>query len=188
MGKVARLGGSLAMAAALGLAATPAMADGWRGGYGGGYGGGWGGPGYGGWHHRDRDSGVGTVLGVAALIGAVAVIASAADKNHRAAERERAARYYADGAPVTSDPRAENAAVDQCAVAARDEASRDGYYAEVRGISGTQPRYGGGWNVDGTVDQREGYGGQGQTRRFSCGWQDGRVTDVILSRDSIALR
>ncbi|MDB5724745.1 MAG: hypothetical protein JWQ16_1499 [Novosphingobium sp.] len=181
MRKASRLAGGLALAAMLASATTPAMAD--RGWYGGGHGGrGWGG-------HHDHVDGLGAFVGIAALFGAVAIIASSANKDAKANRPYQAntREPYRDNG--RNDARSEeDAAVDDCAVAARSEASRDGDYAEVRGISGTQ-QTDKGWNVDGTVDQRrDGYSGTGETRRFSCTWTNGRVADVILSRDSIALR
>jgi hypothetical protein len=77
----------------------------------------------------------------------------------------------------------EDAAVDACAVAARDEASANGTYAEVKDIGNPQP-ISGGWNVDGNVEQRTGYrNGNGKLRRFTCTVKDGRVAEVYLSRD-----
>jgi hypothetical protein len=123
------------------------------------YGGGHGG-GWGGHHHRHRghDDGFG------------------ADESDEYAE---------DRADASSG---EDAAVDDCAVAAREEASQGGYYAEIRDITGAQPIGDGGWEVDGTVDQRQGYRGESEARRFSCTWRDGRVADVTFGRDDIALR
>jgi hypothetical protein len=77
----------------------------------------------------------------------------------------------------------EDAAVDACAVAAREEASANGTYAEVRDIGNPQP-VNGGWNIDGSVEQRTGYrNGNGKVRRFTCTVKDGRVAEVYLSRD-----
>jgi hypothetical protein len=179
------------MAAMLASAATPAMADrGWGGGR----------------YHRGggHDDGLGIFVGIAALFGAVALVASSANKDKRAAEARNAPpppdpRYdsgYQDGSTVESAPPpataaaaptgSEEAAVDDCALAARDEGSREAGYAEVRDITNTRV-WNGGWAVDGTIDQRQGYRGQGVTRRFSCTWRDGKVSDMILSRDSVAL-
>jgi hypothetical protein len=198
MRKASRLASGLALAAMLGTAASPAMAG--RGWYGGGHSGGWGGH-----HHRHRghDDGFGAFLGAAAVIGAVAIIASSASK-----KKAEEARYreppadesdgYADdragdapeGAPEdTADASSgEEAAVDDCAVAAREEASQGGYYAEVRDIIDAQPIDDNGWAVDGTIDQRQGYRGESEARRFSCIWRDGRVADVTFGRGDIALR
>lgn len=167
MRKAFRASAALALATMLGTAATPALAD--RGWYGGGHHR---------WHHG-HDDGFGTFLGVAALFGAVAIIASSADRNSRA--RAHDGRYDSEASS------SEDAAVDDCSVAARDEGSQDGYSAEVRDISGTEAIEGG-WNVAGTIDQRDGDRDDVQTRRFTCTWRDGRVAEVFLSRDSIALR
>jgi hypothetical protein len=200
MRKASRLARGLALAAMLGTTASPAMAG--RGWYGGGHGG------YGGWgghHHRHRghDDGFGAFLGAAAVIGAVAIIASSANK--KKAEETRYRKPPADESDGYADDRAsdapdgapeeradasssEDAAVDDCAVAAREEASQGGYYAEVRDIIDAQPIDDNGWAVDGTVDQRQGYRGESEARRFSCIWRDGRVADVTFGRDDIALR
>lgn len=89
----------------------------------------------------------------------------------------------ADAAAVGGDLRTESAAVDACAVAARDEASSKGGYAEVRSVEA--PRVvSGGWDVDGRVEQRAGYRDtSGDTRRFTCSVRDGRVAEVYISRD-----
>ncbi|CAN5350302.1 hypothetical protein BH10PSE13_BH10PSE13_08240 [soil metagenome] len=170
------------MAAMLASAATPVMAQrGWNGGRG--------------WDRgrHDHVDGLGAFVGIAALFGAVAIIASSANKDKRAAETRNAPPpppdYRYDGETGSAGPAptgTEEAAVDDCALAARDEGSQDGGYAEVRDITNTRA-WQGGWAVDGTIDQRQGYRGQGVTRRFSCTWRDGKVADVVLSRDTIAL-
>jgi hypothetical protein len=188
MRKASRLASGLALAAMLGTAASPAIAG--RGWYGGGHGGysGWGGH-----HHRHRghDDGFGAFLGAAAVIGAVAIIASSAstaDESDGYADDR--AGDAPEGAPEdTADASSgEEAAVDDCAVAAREEASQGGYYAEVRDIIDAQPIDDNGWAVDGTIDQRQGYRGESEARRFSCIWRDGRVADVTFGRGDIALR
>ncbi|MET0239706.1 MAG: hypothetical protein ABW184_07395 [Sphingobium sp.] len=190
---LSRWAGGLALAAMMASAATPAMAD--RGPHGGWNRGGWdrGGWDRGGWNrgrHYDRGGdGFGTFLGVAAVLGAVAVIASSAAKDKRAAEGRIADRPVdaPPPPPVTTETASEDAAVDDCALAAREEGSRDGAYAEVREITMTR-LVEKGWDVDGTVDQRQGYRGTGVTRRFSCTWREGQVADLVLSRDTLALR
>lgn len=196
MHKAFRASAVLALTTMLGSVATPGVAG--RGWYGGGHGG------WGSHHHRHRghDDGFGAFLGAAAVIGAVAIIASSTS---RKAKTERAystelppeddryderAEGAEDSAPYSAAPDAanvetasEDAAVDACALAAQEEASQDGGEAEVRDITGTQPIEGG-WTVDGTVEQ----GGQSHTRQFSCTWRNGRVADVVLDRDEIALR
>ncbi|HWJ70929.1 MAG TPA: hypothetical protein VNS79_12885 [Sphingobium sp.] len=74
----------------------------------------------------------------------------------------------------------EGAAVDACAIAARDEASRAGEFAEVRDITDTQP-YGSGWDVTGTIDQRAGWrASDSRLRSFRCIWDAGRVSGVTF--------
>jgi hypothetical protein len=186
-GKSFRIAGTLAVVASMGLAASPAMADrGWDGGYGG-HGG------YGHHGHRDHDDGFGTFLGIAALVGVAAVIASSAAKKKKA-EQNRDYRDDRDGRDERgyrddryNDTQQEDVAVNDCALAARDEGSREGNYAEVRDITSSRPSRDG-WEIEGTIDQRESYRGEGRTRSFTCTWRDGRVADVTLLRDSIALR
>lgn len=77
-----------------------------------------------------------------------------------------------------ADEADEDAAVDACAIAARDEVSRMGGFAEIRGITGTQP-YGEGWDVTGIVDQRANWRSRdSELRSFRCIWQAGRVSGV----------
>lgn len=82
------------------------------------------------------------------------------------------------------DIASEEAAVDACAVAARDKASSGGSYAEVKDIGNPQSTGNGGWNIDGSVEQRSGYrNGGGKLRNFTCTVKDGRVAEVYLARD-----
>lgn len=86
--------------------------------------------------------------------------------------REETARYDS-GAAGSSD---EDAAVDACALAARDEGSRNGYFAEVRDITDTRRTNDGGYTVLGTLDQRSNYrGANGLPRAFSCSWSNGEA-------------
>jgi len=74
----------------------------------------------------------------------------------------------------------EDAAVDACALAAHDEASRSGSFAEIRDITGARP-FGNGWDVTGTVSQRASYrAGDDRIRSFRCIWDDGRVEGVTF--------
>lgn len=163
--------------------------------------------GYGRWHrHHDRVD-AGAVFGVLLGVGILAAIASSASKDRNATDRRVDDRRYdpryderrADDrgyGPRDYDNRSvddraydsgganyasEDAAVDACAVAARDEASRSGDFAEVRDITGAQP-YGNGWDVTGTVDQRGSYrSSDSRLRSFRCIWEDGRVSDVTFN-------
>lgn len=190
-----KLTGSIAVVAMVAASATPASARGWGGWQGG--------------HHHDRGPDAGTVIGVIAAVGIFAAIASAASKKKEAAERRYDAPppedygYYDNGAPRPRDDRYdegarydsrsgtsryddsrasadEDAAVDACAVAARDRASGGSSYAEVRGINGVTAR-GNGYEVTGEVEQRSSYrSNDGWSRNFRCNWQDGRVSAVSV--------
>lgn len=150
------------------------------------------------WHHRDRDNfGVGDAIGIAALIGAVAIVATSMKKN-KDEVRDRNGGYTGpDETRDTRDDRpsdnadfslaSEDAAIDACAVAARDEAAGAKGYAEVRSIAGAKS-VSDGWDVDGTVETRASYrDSTGDVRRFTCSIRQGRVDQVYLSRD-IAVR
>jgi hypothetical protein len=173
------IAGAVAASAMVAASISPAMARGYdRGGYGGGYyGGGYGGHGGGYRHHRHHGGdGVATAIGIAALIGAVAIVASAASKNSKSRDRYG----YGDTRYDRGD---EDTAVNQCAEAAREEASRGGGYAEVVDIGRPQPTSDG-WYVDGRVERRANARiGYGETRRFTCSVRDGRVAQVDFSRD-----
>ncbi len=166
-----------------------------------------------GWRrHRGDGFGLGDAIGVAALIGAVAVVASSMSKdraardansdyrrppvppppvrdNGYAAERYRNAPDddFSDIASNDAVPIAgQDSAVDACAIAARDEASRSGGYAEIRSIGTPQPTNGG-YDIDGEVERRGSYRDQaGETRRFTCTVQGDSVTNVYLSRDLVS--
>lgn len=169
MRTIRRATAAITLAAVLGTAASPAMAD--RGRH------------YRPHHHHHHRSGggdgFGTFLGIAALIGAVAIVASSAEKNARA-DRERGpdGRNWSD---------AEDRAVDDCALAAREEAERQARHADIASI-GEIRSVSDGWNVDGTVELRDSYRDTAEVRRFSCDWRRGRVANVYLSRDTLALR
>jgi hypothetical protein len=169
-----------------------------------------------GWHRHHDGFGFGDAVGVAALVGAVAIVANSMSKDRKSADapvdRDRDATVrtdetrrddgpydsrddtwskqdtrVADDAPADSGNLAsEDSAVDACAIAARDEASNGGGYAEIRDI-GAPKAVSGGWDVDGRVEHRSGYRGQsGDLRRFTCSIRDGRVSNVYLSKDSAA--
>lgn len=147
-------------------------------------------------HHRHDDFGLGDAIGIAALLGAVAIVASSASKDRQAArdaidgpppldDRADAALPDDDGAmPPVGDAREE--AANACALAARDEASGDGGYAEIRSMD--EPLViDGGFNVDGTVENRTSWNARsGTMRRFTCTVRNGRVAQVYLSRDVVA--
>ncbi|WP_176596753.1 MULTISPECIES: hypothetical protein [Sphingobium] len=107
------------------------------------------------------------------------------------ADQERAApapgseRYgrqddLANAAPAD---RENEEAITHCALAAREEAERDGGYAEVRQVQ--EPRETrSGYDVEGDVEVRSGWRAQdGTSRHFTCSVQNGRVADVYFRRD-----
>jgi len=166
--------------------------------------------GYGGYHdryrHHDRDGfGFGDAVGIAALVGAVAIVASSMSKDRKATQgdvpRNRGLEtdapppvdgtdYGSDVETTLNDGTANDGNTDQfanaCADAARQEASANGGYAEVRRMD--EPRViDGGYNIDGEVESRAAYrDASGTTRRFTCTVKDGRVADVYLSRDMVS--
>lgn len=162
--------------------------------------------GYGGYHDRYRHHngdgfGFGDAVGVAALVGAVAIVASSLSKDRKASQGEAPrgrsldtdAPPPADGTDYGSDTtfsdNVDNGTADRyanaCADAARQEASGDGGYAEVRRMEEPQV-IDGGYNIDGEVESRAAYSNvSGTTRRFTCTVKDGWVADVYLSRDMV---
>lgn len=155
------------------------------------------------WHHHDRHDDSGAVVGVVAAVGLIALLAAASSAKKKAREAQAGARGPDDeerigdgrigdrpigdraGEPGwDEDGRAalgsREEAVDACALAARDEGTRLGGYAEMRGVTGSDER-GDGWDVRGTIVQRASYGAVGQLRDFRCTYRGGRVQDVALS-------
>ncbi len=185
------LTGGVAAAALLAVSATPAAARG----------GPWDGP-RPRHHHHDRGPSAGAVIGTIAAVGILAAIASAASKKKQeTAERryedapypdehyddrdDRAPRYDSrpEGSryePGRSDLSGQDEAVDACVIAARDEASRNGDYAEILGVTGVG-RLGNGWDVSGRVEQRQSYrAADSWTRNFRCAFQNGTISAVSL--------
>ena len=66
---------------------------------------------------------------------------------------------------------------------ARDEAERDGGYAEVRQME-TPRESRNGYSIDGDVETRSGWRAQdGRVRHFTCTVANGRVEDVFFQRE-----
>jgi len=188
-----RLAGGIVAAALITAAASPAAARGW----------GWRGPLP--RYHHDRGPSAGAVIGAIAAVGILAAVASSAARKRDAEQRryedappyDRAAEdRYADrddepyryDTPADSpryddsaaDPGEQDAAVNACVLAARDEAGRNGDYAEVRGVTGIS-RLGSGWDISGRVEQRATFSAiDSWQRNFRCAWQNGRVSAVSL--------
>lgn len=159
-----------------------------------------------GWHRRDRGLDFGDAVGIAALIGAVAVVATSMSKDRKARSgTSDADRPYGDADTrnpdyngdqdyqrdqgddrVTDNALAsEDAAVNACAVAARDEATTQGGYAEVRRVDAPRA-VSGGWDVDGQVERRDSYRGPAtDVRRFTCSIRNGRVAEIYISKDGV---
>ncbi|WP_022683288.1 hypothetical protein [Sphingobium bisphenolivorans] len=73
-------------------------------------------------------------------------------------------------------------AVNDCAVAARDEAEREGGYAEVRQVQAPRETRNG-YDVEGDVEVRSGWRAQDErARHFTCSVQNGRVAEVYFHR------
>lgn len=171
-----KLAAALAASALVLVSASPAAARGYDGRWGG-------------YHHRGHDNS-GAVIGAILGVGIIAAIASSASR--RDADRQ----IYNGGYDPRYDNRGdegsygyessasyqdEDAAVDACAIAARDEATRNGSFAEVRNITGSRPS-GSGWDVTGVVSERVGYrGADSRLRSFRCIWDNGRVEGVNFS-------
>lgn len=140
------------------------------------------------------------MIGAVAAVGILAAIASSVSKKKKEAEQQRRydadppydrshddGRYddrYGDADPryddVHASQRDQDAAIDACVVAARGEASRNGDYAEIRGVTSVSPSSTG-WVIYGSVEQRSGYRAtDGWRRDFRCTWQGGRVGGLSL--------
>ncbi|WP_254911473.1 hypothetical protein VVT58_12065 [Sphingobium sp. SJ10-10] len=91
-----------------------------------------------------------------------------------------------DDPAATPADQASEEAITHCALAARDEAERDGGYAEVRQVQ--EPRETrGGYDVEGDVEVRSGWRTQdGRSQHFTCSVQNGRIADVYFRRDRAA--
>lgn len=77
-------------------------------------------------------------------------------------------------------------AITECAVAARDEAERDGGFAEVRQVQEpveTRGKY----QVEGDIDARSSWRSEdGQTLHFTCSVQNGRIANLQFPRNPAA--
>jgi hypothetical protein len=195
-----KLVGSVAGAALLMTSAGPAAAQGWRGG---GWGGGWGPPRY---RHYDRGSEAGAIIGAVAVVGIIAAIASSANKRNTTDRRYDGPSPSTSGTVYNDRPydergyddphygnssvdrgydespaihASQDEAVDACVIAARNEGTSRAGYADVREIGNVRPR-GDGWDVTGTISERQNYRAVGNLRSFTCAFEDGRVQNVAL--------
>jgi hypothetical protein len=198
MSKTRRFGLGAAASALLLSSVSPAYA-GWGLGMGRSWGGGWNtgmswGGGGGGWgrrHHGDDDTGevLGGILIGAVLIGAIA----SASKKSKRAQRDR--DYDRQDQGTRDDPRdsssqrnrgdisTEDQAVDACANAAEGKGGRT---ASVRDIDRVN-RSSDGWDVEGIVEQRDGWRDRAADRhRFTCSVRYGAVDSVYIEDGKIA--
>ncbi|APL95533.1 MULTISPECIES: hypothetical protein [Sphingobium] len=113
------------------------------------------------------------------------VVAADQERGGAAAPSER---YGSQDDPAGAAPadRESEDAITYCALAARDEAERDGGYAEVRQVQ--EPRETrNGYDVEGDVEIRSGWRTQdGRSRHFTCSVQNGRIADLYFRRDRAA--
>jgi hypothetical protein len=188
MRRLTKLTGGFAAIALVAVSAAPASARGW-------------GPPQ--RHHHHRDNG-GDVVGTIAAVGIAALIVGAiASSNARKREEQERRRYDPPPPAPRSDQRYEDKtgydgradswredaalgassqdeAVDACALAARDRATVEAGFGEVREIGSVRP-LGNGWDVTGTLVVRPNVRATGQLRDFRCAFQDGRVNAVSLN-------
>jgi hypothetical protein len=74
----------------------------------------------------------------------------------------------------------EEDAVNACAVAAREKATRNGGFADIRDVNEVRVIQHG-WSVNGRIDQRQSYrDDRVRGLNFDCIYEDGRVVDVAV--------
>ncbi|QDC38671.1 hypothetical protein [Sphingobium fuliginis] len=109
----------------------------------------------------------------------------AADQDHAGARSPDSDGGPGDLAEAPADRDGEDA-ITYCALAARDEAEREGGFAEVRQVQ--EPRETrNGYDVEGDVEVRSGWRAQdGRSRHFTCSVQNGRIADLYFRRERAA--
>jgi hypothetical protein len=175
-----RSGVVAATAFALALPAAPVFAGGWGGsgvsagiGYGSGYRGH-----RGRWRHRDRVD-AGDVIAGIAIIGVIAAIASSGSKTRRN-RTDSADRRRVDQSIVSEDQ-----AVDACADAAQRQGGEAASVREILAVDRTTD----GWDVEGTIEQRDGWrDSSGDRRRFTCAVRQGEIDAVFIDAGVVASR
>ncbi|ANI77680.1 hypothetical protein [Sphingobium sp. EP60837] len=92
-------------------------------------------------------------------------------------------RLRRQDAVTQAEPEEDEDAITSCALAAREEAERDGGYAEVRQVQ--EPRETrNGYDVEGDIEVRSGWRTQdGRSRHFTCSIQNGRIANVYVRRE-----
>jgi hypothetical protein len=197
-----KLVGSVAGAALLMTSAGPAAARGW--------GGGWGPPRYRHYDRGSDAGAIIGAVAVVGIIAAIASSANkrdTADRRYDGSQSSTSGTIYNDrpydeqgyddsrsvgpgyAGPSTASGSAydnslathasQDEAVDACVIAARNEGTSRAGYADVREIGSVRSR-GNGWDVTGTISERQNYRAVGNLRSFTCAFEDGRVSNVAL--------
>lgn len=155
----------------------------------------------GGWYRRRHrnDVDVGDILTGVLVLGTIATVLDLVTKSTRRNRDDRRERYpdrYPSDERRNSDandyPNSnrdgddrygasdEDQAVQDCAVAAEQQASGRGTVAQVRNIGDVQST-GNGFAIRGTLDTRNNYrSGVSASREFTCNWGNGRVINIDL--------
>jgi len=90
------------------------------------------------------------------------------------------------GAGTTDEDEEAQAMTDDCARAAREEAEREGDYAEVRRMEAPRESRNG-YSIDGDVESRSHWRAQdGRLRHFTCTIANGRIQGVYFPRERAA--
>ncbi|HKT76864.1 MAG TPA: hypothetical protein VJQ78_09025 [Sphingobium sp.] len=111
----------------------------------------------------------------------------AADRQREQATRGTApAEERDESATPRADDEEGDALTNDCAIAARNEAEREGGYAEVRQMEAPRENRNG-FSIEGDVESRSSWRAQdGRTRHFTCTVVNGRVEDVYFRGDRAA--
>ncbi len=173
-----------ATAFAVALPAAPAFAGGWGGtnisagiGYGSGYRGH-----RGRWRHRDRVD-AGDVIAGIAIVGVIAAIAASASKSKR--NRQDRADRYPDDRASDRGIASEDQAVDACANAAERQGGNAASVREILAVDRTSD----GWDVEGTIEQRDNWRDKdGDRRRFTCAVRMGEIENIFIDTGAVASR
>ena len=105
------------------------------------------------------------------------------DEQRAETQQQRSARVEPADEPASVDDPEVDAMIDACAFAAREEAERDGGYAEVRQMEAPRESRRG-FSIDGDVETRSGWRAQdGRVRHFTCTTANGRVEEVYFQRE-----
>ncbi len=130
------------------------------------------------WRDRDRVD-TGDVIAGIAILGAIAAIASSASKN------KRSRNSSADRRPIDLSIVSEDQAVDACADAAQRQGGDAASVREILAVDRTSD----GWDVEGTIEQRDGWrDSSGDRRRFTCAVRSGEIDAVFIDTGVIAAR